>query len=90
MISNKIVEWMIYQKVISLEERKLLLKEQAGSAGNINATQNNTFLIAGSHTELLDMIRGNKPFPNEQLKDAEVVKDPIKSTQDDEDVEKDK
>ena len=25
MISNKIVEWMIYQKVISLEERKLYL-----------------------------------------------------------------
>lgn len=68
----------IYRQKMSLEERKLLLKEQSASSGNINATQNNTFLIAGSHTELLDMIRGDKPFPNEQLKDAEIIKEPLK------------
>lgn len=66
----------IYKQKMDLEERKLLLKQQS-SAGNLTANQTNNFIIAGNHTDLIDMIRGDKPFPGQELKEAEVVKDPI-------------
>jgi hypothetical protein len=74
----------VYRQKMNLEERKLELKQQSLSSGNINAQQNNTYLIAGSHSDLLEMIRGDKPFPGQELKDADVIKDPIVKSEEDE------
>jgi vacuolar-type H+-ATPase subunit I/STV1 len=73
----------VYRQKMNLEERKLELKQQSLSSGNINAQQNNTYLIAGSHSDLLEMIRGDKPFPGQELKDADVIKDPMVKSEED-------
>lgn len=66
----------IYKQKMDLEERKLAFK-QSSSPGNLTANQTNNFIIAGDHSDLIDMIQGKKPFPGQELKEVEVIKDPI-------------
>ena len=67
----------VYRQKMALEERKLELKQQTLASGNITANQTNNYILAGNHKDLLDMIRGDKPFPGQELKEAEIIKDPI-------------
>lgn len=59
----------IYSEKMDLERQKLELKKASINLNNGNTyNQTNNIAVIGSHTELLDMIRGNKPFPGEEPK----------------------
>jgi hypothetical protein len=71
----------IYSEKMDLERQKLELKKSSINLNNGNTyTQTNNIAVIGSHTELLDMIRGNKPFPGEEPKS--IIPEKILSTKD--------
>lgn len=74
---NGIIDNLNKQKVynikLDIEKQKLEMKKASMGSNNIpyNATQNNVFFA--STTDLIDMLQGKKPFPENELKEAKDV-----------------